>query len=124
ASREDDVSLEAIRVLIVEDDPLFIKLVSSMLMTRDFAVEGVSAAEDAVEILRSQSFELLITDLKMDGIGGVGLIRTLIEDHLFPTSRVLVITGEPHNSEDSAWVAGQNIPILQKPFTVKSLLSA
>ena len=112
---------EPVQALVVDDDPLFTKLVASWLETRDFQVRTASSAEAAIEILKTQALNVLITDLKMDGLGGIGLIRLLLRDGHFPASRVVVITGDLQNGEDSGWLAEQNIPILRKPFSLMSL---
>ena len=113
---------EARRVLIVEDDPVFMKLLSTMLRTKGIAVQPAFSAEDALQILTQQSFDVLITDLKMEGLGGVGLIRSVQYNGCFPINRIIVITGEPDTSKDSVWIKTQKIPILRKPFTLRSLL--
>ncbi len=115
---------EATKVLVVEDDPLFTKLVTSMLLAKGFQVLGVASAEAGLDALKSEVFDVLITDLKMEGLGGVGLIRTIMAEQLFPIARILVITGEPANSEDSRWVVQQSIPVLRKPFSLRALLDA
>lgn len=114
---QDDV-----RTLVVEDDPLFMKLVSTWLETNNIEVKTASSAEAAIEILKSQGTDILITDLKMEGLGGMGLIHSVLTNGWFPADRILVITGEPQPSEDSQWLSDRNIPILHKPFTLKSLL--
>ena len=114
----------AIKALVIEDDPLFTKLVTSMLQTRGCAVLGAASAEEGIEALKAHQFDVVITDLNMEGMGGIGLIRSVIGDQSFPITRILVITGEPANSADSSWVVSQNISILRKPFGLKSLLAA
>src|SRR5262245_6943299 len=116
------VTQDARSVLIVEDDPVFMKLLSTMLQAKGIAVQPALSAEDALQILNKQSFDVLITDLKMEGLGGVGLIRSVQRDGCFPMNRIIVITGEPDASKDCAWIKSQKIPILRKPFTLRSLL--
>jgi DNA-binding NtrC family response regulator len=122
ARGKDTVTPEARRILIVEDDPIFMKLLSTMLHTKGIAVQPAVSAEDALQILNKQSFDVLITDLKMEGLGGVGLIRSVLNDRCFPKNRVIVITGELDTSKDCVWIKTQKIPILRKPFTFRSLL--
>ena len=121
--RKETVTQET-RILLVEDDPLFMKLVTSMLLTRNYQVAGVGSAEEALDSLKQASFDLLLTDLKMEGIGGVGLLRSLLSDQPFPRNRIIVITGEPQTSEDSLWVESLGIPILRKPFMLKGLFDS
>jgi len=123
-SGKDRVKLEAIKVLLVEDDPVFMTLVLSMLETRSFAVERAVSAEEALTILKTRNFDLLITDLKMEGLGGVGLIQALMLSGAFPKKRIVVITGEAPKSADCVWVREQGIPLVEKPFGMKSLFEA
>jgi DNA-binding NtrC family response regulator len=116
------VTQEACRVLIVEDDPIYVKLLSTMLQIKGIAVQPALSAEDAVQILNQRSFDVLITDLKMEVLGGVGLIRSVQNGHCFPMNRIIVITGELDSSRDCVWIKRQKIPILRKPFTLRSLL--
>jgi CheY-like chemotaxis protein len=122
ARGKDTVTQEACRVLIVEDDPIFMKLLLTMLQTKGIAVQPALSAEDALQILKKQSFDVLITDLKMEGLGGVGLIRSVLNDRCFPMNRIIVITGDLDTSKDYVWIKTQKVPILRKPFTLRSLL--
>ncbi|MCB9681854.1 MAG: sigma-54-dependent Fis family transcriptional regulator [Alphaproteobacteria bacterium] len=54
------------------------------------AVVGVGSAEEALERLASSDFAVVITDLKMPGMGGEGLLRHVTANH--PETLVLVIT--------------------------------
>ena len=96
---------EPVQALVVDDDPLFTRLVASWLETRDFQVRTASSAEAAIEILKTQALNVLITDLKMDGLGGIGLIRSLLRNGHFPANRIVVITGDSQNGEESRWLA-------------------
>jgi len=110
-----------VRALVVDDDPLFTKLLASWLETKQVEVITASSAEVALAMIRSQALDVLITDLTMEGLGGSGLIRALISGQLFPVDRIIVITGESQSTQDSGWLTEQNIPILRKPFSLKSL---
>ena len=65
-------------ILVVDDDPIFIKLLSSLLAD-EFTVQTASSGEEAVDILQgpdtgsspnAASCDLIITDLEMPGISG------------------------------------------------------
>ena len=113
--------MRQVRALVVDDDPLFTKLLASWLETKQVEVITASSAEVALAMIRSQALDVLITDLTMEGLGGSGLIRALISGQLFPVDRIIVITGESQSTQDSGWLTEQNIPILRKPFSLKSL---
>jgi CheY-like chemotaxis protein len=63
------------RVLVVDDSPFFIKILSDLL-AEDFVVETADSGEAALVLLKSSeakgssSFDLVITDLEMPGLSG------------------------------------------------------
>jgi len=63
------------RVLVVDDSPFFIKVLSDLL-AEDFVVETADSGEAALALLKSSevkgssSFDLVITDLEMPGLSG------------------------------------------------------
>jgi CheY-like chemotaxis protein len=63
------------RVLVVDDSPFFIKVLSDLL-AEDFVVETANSGEAALVLLKSSeakgssSFDLVITDLEMPGLSG------------------------------------------------------
>ena len=115
---------ESPAILVVDDDPLFRKLLANMLQSAGWRVQCSNSAEEALERLASEKFQILVTDLRMDGLGGTGLIRELNRKGTFRMDRILVVTGVPANHSDSVWVSKCEIPILRKPFTVKGLLES
>jgi CheY-like chemotaxis protein len=54
------------RALLVDDEEPIRKLLKTILEMADFTVEAVSSAHSAINILRSQSFDVVITDLRME----------------------------------------------------------
>ncbi|MCB9549153.1 MAG: sigma-54-dependent Fis family transcriptional regulator [Myxococcales bacterium] len=86
------------RILLVDDDPLALRLVARMLRARDIEVETSSSGDEALEILGRQPISALITDLVMDGMDGEELLLTAKRRH--PTLPVVVMT--THGSIDTA----------------------
>jgi len=63
------------RILVVEDDATFRSLLKTILAGEGYDVVDVSAAEKALEILRIQEFDLVVSDLRMPGKSGMELFR-------------------------------------------------
>lgn len=63
------------RILVVEDDATFRSLLKTILTGEDYEVVDVPTAEKAMEILRSQEFDLVVSDLRMPGKSGMELFR-------------------------------------------------
>ena len=66
------------RVLIVDDEAAQLKALLNTLPQHGYTVTGVSSGEEAIEVLRAQSFDLLLTDLKLPGMDGVALLRVAL----------------------------------------------
>ncbi|NOY26003.1 MAG: sigma-54-dependent Fis family transcriptional regulator [Oligoflexia bacterium] len=86
------------RILVVDDETVLRKNAVRYLTTRGHDAIGVSSGESAIEVLEAQSVGLIITDLRMPGMGGVELLRVVSER--FPETLVIVITA--HATVDTA----------------------
>ncbi len=81
------------RVLVVDDEQVVLGSVRKALRKDDLEIETVLTAEAALELLANQSFDLIITDLMMPVLDGLGLIDRVRELGL--ESQTIVITGYP-----------------------------
>ena len=89
---------EIIRVLVVDDEESMRRFLTVLLEKEGFRVTGASGGGEALERLRRESFDLLITDLRMPGMSGIELLEQAVElDAALP---VLVLTA--YASEASA----------------------
>lgn len=110
------------RVLLVDDDP-GVSLVSERLLRRGgYQVQCASDAEQALELLTRESFDLLITDVVMPGISGPQLARDVVQ-RLGPM-RILFISGYPDDDVLTDEMKSNHAAFLPKPFTRVSLLRA
>ena len=60
-------------VLVVDDNPSMAKTLADILNLKGFAVHGAYSGAEALEILRNQSVDILLTDVKMPDMNGVEL---------------------------------------------------
>lgn len=70
-----DVDLENVRILVVEDQLDALDLITIDLAEHGAKVRGASSAADAIALLRSEQFDLLISDIGMADTDGYNLIR-------------------------------------------------
>lgn len=68
------VQTDKLRVLVVDDETSVRTLLSEVLQGQGYEVVVASSGEEAVELARKSSFEIVITDMKMPGISGVEVI--------------------------------------------------
>lgn len=77
------------RILLVEDEDLIRELYSRELTKAGFWIKAVPTAEEGLEILSKDSFDLLLLDIMLPGINGLQLLREYKLKN--PTSTMIVI---------------------------------
>ena len=103
-------------VLIVDDDPFILDLVSHAIAAKGFRVIEAAEAREALEASAGYSgpIPLLLTDIAMPGINGLQLARRLRVER--PEMQVLCITAYADVFDLHGF------PVLRKPFTPDELL--
>jgi two-component system response regulator GlrR len=109
------------KILLVDDDPGLLRLLSIRLRAEGYEVEAVESAELALAVLHRFRPDLVITDLRMDKMDGIGLLKEL--QTRTPGLRVLIITA--HGTIPDAVVATQSgaFGFLTKPIDKDELMS-
>ncbi|MDO9515899.1 MAG: sigma-54 dependent transcriptional regulator [Syntrophales bacterium] len=79
------------RILVVDDDQGMRDYLEIMLSREGYDVDTASGGKEALTLSRKRKFDLVITDLKMSGMDGVDLIKSLKE--VSPESMTILITG-------------------------------
>jgi len=107
-------------LLLVDDDPDLLKLISLRLTSAGYRVRTAASGEDALAAIAVTRPALVITDLRMPGIDGMQLFETLHRQH--PAMPVIILTA--HGTIPDAVDATQRgvFGFLTKPFDSKELL--
>jgi len=66
-------------ILIVDDEAAYSKGLTKILEIEGYTIETVLSAEDAIEKIKHKKYQLVLTDLMMDGINGIELLEKIIE---------------------------------------------
>lgn len=108
------------RILIVDDDPDLLRLLTFRLEGADYAVESADSAERALAKLSVSIPQLVITDLRMSGMDGMALFENIHKSN--PALPVIILTA--HGTIPDAVAATQRgvFGYLTKPFDSKDLL--
>ena len=108
------------KILLVDDDPGLLRLLSIRLRAEGYEVEAVEPAHKALAILNRFSPDLVITDLRMDKMDGIGLLKEL--QTRSPGLRVVIVTA--HGTIPDAVVATQSgaFGFLTKPIDKDELM--
>src|SRR4051794_29115005 len=76
------------KVLVVDDDPYLSTQLGKSLESDELSVDTVSSGQEALASLLATDYSVLITDLRMPGMGGMDLIREVAERRLLVTTIV------------------------------------
>jgi len=81
------------RIIIVDDEPNIVDLLSKIFESEDCETVGFGKARDAIEFVQAHEVDVIITDVMMPGIKGDNLCTEVKK--LEPTVQLVVITGYP-----------------------------
>jgi len=110
----------AARVLVVDDDALFLQVVCGMLRREGYDVFAAVSAQKALEIVKSVGpVDVVVSDILMPGMSGTELVRELAE--LSPRTSSLLMTAAPLSE---VAIPPDGIPVLRKPFSKQDLICA
>jgi DNA-binding response OmpR family regulator len=120
ATRNEMPSIRA-RVLIVDDDESIRESLSLILEHGNFEVATAASVNDALKLIGSQVFDVLLSDLHMPGAGD-GLTVVSAMRHSNPAAVTIIYSGFPEMKEAAAAILLQADEILVKPMAPMVLL--
>ena len=110
---------EAIRVLLVDDEPLFLESMSKVLKVRGYAVGTAAGGVEALEDLRFNRYDVVVLDLRMPGLDGIATLeRIRKQDGLLP---VILLSGHADMSKAVEAMQHGAVDYLLKPAPVDKL---
>jgi two-component system, NtrC family, response regulator HydG len=114
-----DLSAIPIRVLIVDDDEAHAQAVAQSLQRINCDCTVANSGKRGVSLIESELFDVVVTDMKMDDVDGLEILRKTKEE--LPDAEVIVVTG--HGSINSAVTAMQHgaYTYLSKPLDIGEL---
>jgi CheY-like chemotaxis protein len=111
------------RILIVDDEPLLRSLMADILFRNGFQTVAVENGVEAVRTLQNDSaFSLVLSDIHMPKMDGMGLLRLLRQD--FPQIPVLMTSVNSTPNNVKALLQEGASAFLARPFTARQLVDA
>ena len=107
-------------LLFVDDEPALRGLMAERLAERGFAVVEADSGEKALELLDQFAFDIVITDLRMPGVDGGGVIQSAIER--YPGIVAIVITGYGTVKDAVEAIKRGASDFIAKPFQFDELM--
>jgi DNA-binding response OmpR family regulator len=109
-------------ILVVEDDSALRRLVTTVLERRNFAVAEAADGAQALDVLSTTAFDLVITDIVMPEIEGLELVRYIRARH--PSAKIMAVSGGGSHLVSYTQLAKElgADEVLAKPFTPAELV--
>jgi DNA-binding NtrC family response regulator len=112
--------MSGIRVLLVDDEEELVATIQERLEMRGILAEAVTTGHDALERIQEASFDVVVVDLKMPGLGGTDIVDVIRKRR--PEIQVLLITGHGSGHGELDELADRGYRILLKPFQIDRLI--
>jgi len=86
------------KILLVDDEEGYVAVLAKRLTKRNFMVRTALSGPEAIRILRNESFDIAVLDLKMEEMDGIEVLKVF--KAMEPNMPVIILTG--HGSETAA----------------------
>ncbi len=110
------------RVLLVDDDPFFLKLAGDILRDAGFAVETAGNGREAMRLLSSSHCEVVVTDIVMPDLSGLELLRMI--KRLEPLKPVICVSSYQSFPNAVEMLRGGAFDFVPKPVEPGHLVEA
>jgi signal transduction histidine kinase len=110
------------RVLVIDDEPAIVDLVTRLLARNGYTVLGVQRGRMAFDELQRQFYDTILCDIRMPDMDGIAFHRQLQELQLERRPRLVIMTGDTSNARTEDFLRHYDLAVLRKPFTRQELL--
>ncbi len=112
------------RILVVDDEAPVRALTCEILGATGYTVRPAAGGVEALRLIESEPFDLIVTDLRMPGMDGATLYREITERRPELAQRVLFVTGDIEGDPNARSLDTTSLHYLEKPFTTRQLVTA
>jgi CheY-like chemotaxis protein len=109
-------------ILLVDDDPDTRNIVPRMLSKSGYAVATCSSGHQALKYLARQKFDLVLSDVRMPGMSGVELLKSIRDN--YPDLPVILLTAIADLDSEMEAARDEMHGYLRKPYTAAELTDA
>ena len=111
--------MNSYRIMVIDDEKIVGDMAKLSLEQEGYAVETFLNAEPALARLKEEKFDVVVTDLKMKGIDGMEVLRTVKK--LYPDTKVIMITAFANLDAAIAALRAEVHDFFPKPVKIKEL---
>ena len=108
-------------ILIVDDNPVNLKLIRILLTGEGYDVHTAGDAEEALRVLQNLRPRIILMDIQLPGIDGLELTRRLKADPLTRDIRILGLTAYAMKGDEEKIIAAGCDGYIPKPIDTRTL---
>jgi DNA-binding NtrC family response regulator len=122
--RLESIMANRLTILLVDDEKHILDFYGTVLAKNNFDCICMESGEAAMDIMRTESIDVIVTDYKMPGMNGVELLEEIMETN--PAMRRIMITGSYGTSDQMMSVLDNELAhkVLSKPCGMDVFLAA
>lgn len=110
---------QTIKLLVIDDEPIVGKRLKQAFMKMGIEVETFTDPIEAMNAIKQKSFDIVVTDLKMEGMDGMTILERV--QRLNPKAKVIIITGYAQVDTASEAFRKGVFDFIPKPFRLEEL---
>jgi len=109
-----------VKMLVVDNDRDMCRVISDVFREEGFEVNSAHKGEDALEKLKRQPYDLIISDYKLSGISGLTVLEKV--KHIRPQTQVIMISAFIDTSTKARAKELGAYDFIDKPFNINRLV--
>ena len=113
---EEAPPASGLRILFVEDDFTLRMLTGEVIEELGHRVHACESAEEALQVLQGERFDVLLTDIGLGGMSGLELLRAVAPQH--PQLKLVIASGYPVDAQQEGLPSAQ---VLLKPYDLQQV---
>lgn len=112
------------KILVVDDSKVITDLVKLMLEKSGYGCIAVNSANDCVQLLQREKFDLVLLDIAMPGVSGLDVLDQIKNDERQKGTRVVLFTASsPTETELEGYMAKGAVGLIRKPVKKETLIA-
>jgi CheY-like chemotaxis protein len=109
-------------VLVVDDETIIAELIADVLGGEGYQVDTAPHGVAALERLGQRAYDVILSDLRMPELDGLGLFREVEQRYPDLLHRFVFITGTSEHADYQGFIDDVKVPVLTKPFDMADLV--
>jgi CheY-like chemotaxis protein len=109
-------------VLVVDDESIIAQLIADVLGGEGYDVDTAPDGVAALERLGQRAYDVVLSDLRMPELDGLGLFREIEQRYPDLLHRFVFITGTSEHADYQGFIDDVKVPVIMKPFDMMDLV--